>query len=92
MCFMAGIFGHGMYYRTIRNLKKYTELLSDNRKTSVKIIVDEISRSIDFTRKDLQKKIELALFVNARIDLETDEVIIGACEDVKARKKRFRNV
>ncbi|WP_459479704.1 hypothetical protein [Clostridium saccharoperbutylacetonicum] len=62
--------------RKILRFKKYVSIISLENGTSLEIIANECSQSIDFVRKDLEVMITQKFFTNAYIDRNTNEIVL----------------
>lgn len=76
LCVLSVIRGNQIKKR-IRRFKKYVSLISLAHMTSLENIANSTSQSIDFVRKDIQKMIDKKFFVNATLDMRTNQIIIG---------------
>jgi glucan phosphoethanolaminetransferase (alkaline phosphatase superfamily) len=63
--------------RRIRRYRKYVNLISVEQIRSLGELASATSQSVDFVKSDLQKMIDKKFFVNACIDLSTNEIRIG---------------
>ncbi|MGE5628607.1 MAG: hypothetical protein ACM3X7_10945 [Solirubrobacterales bacterium] len=63
--------------KTIKRFKEYVKLISVDNISSLEEIASSTSRSVDFVKNDIQKLIDKKYFINAYIDDDTDEIVIG---------------
>jgi len=60
----------------LNRFKRYVSLMSLQKLDSISDIASYMSKSADFVQKDLQKMISRRFFVNAKIDLNSNKIII----------------
>jgi len=77
LCAVAVFTGTRMKKRVDR-FRQYVSLMSSQKLTFVGDIADRTSRSDDDVKKDLQKMISKRFFVNASLDMTTNQIIVCA--------------
>lgn len=63
--------------KTIKRFKEYVKLISVDNISSLEEIASSTSHSVDFVKNDIQKLIDKKYFINAYIDIESGEIVIG---------------
>lgn len=63
--------------KRIKRFKMYEELILVKNQLPLNTIASACSQPIDFVAKDLQKMIDKKFFINAYIDKNTNELILG---------------
>ena len=63
--------------RRIMRFRRYVSMISRDGVTSIAILAEATSQSVDFVKNDIQRMIDKKFFVNAVIDWHSGEIIIG---------------
>jgi len=71
MVVLSHVFG-----RSAKRLRKYIRLICDEKINSITEIAHVIKKPVEFVEKDLQKLIDCFCLVNARIDFETNKILV----------------
>lgn len=72
--------------RRNKRFKRYIHLISKERITSLTGLASRTKRKVEFVRKDLQKMIDRKYFLQAHIDYQRDEILIGSQDGAEERQ------
>jgi len=77
---------------TIHRFNKYVRLISEEHMNYIGKIAESTLQSVDFVKNDLQKLIDKKYFVNAYIDANLNEIIIGHRYDQSSQENIQSNL